>query len=179
MMTEQLGFNILTAPLAAIDRRGLSQAWYSALHLARETAHGRAAHAVRDAVPAGRRAPAALPRAGSGGSPGAGAVAPRRTPPAARVEADERERRAQRSPLARKIERRFLDPVRRVQRASFTIDGGVRVHIALQTGPAGMRLVAVCPRSARERVRNALQEARYALAARGIALDPRISGEPA
>ena len=35
MMTQQLEVSILAAPLAAIDRRALSQAWYSALHLAR------------------------------------------------------------------------------------------------------------------------------------------------
>src|SRR6202034_3463065 len=34
MMTQQLEVSILAAPLAAIDRRALSQAWYSALHLA-------------------------------------------------------------------------------------------------------------------------------------------------
>ncbi|HEY1429269.1 MAG TPA: hypothetical protein VGF18_06830, partial [Candidatus Tumulicola sp.] len=36
-MTEQLRVSIVAAPLAAIDPRALSQAWYSALHLARES----------------------------------------------------------------------------------------------------------------------------------------------
>ncbi len=34
MMTQQLHVSILAAPLAAIDPRALSQAWYSALRLA-------------------------------------------------------------------------------------------------------------------------------------------------
>ena len=41
MMTQQLEVSILAAPLAAIDRRALSQAWYSALHLAGPDQQGR------------------------------------------------------------------------------------------------------------------------------------------
>jgi len=36
MMTDRLRVSVVAAPLAAIDPRALSQAWYSALHLARE-----------------------------------------------------------------------------------------------------------------------------------------------
>lgn len=170
-MITQLGFSILTAPLAAIDRRSLSQAWYSALHLAHATkpqsSYGRAnakpsiiedkprrCGAPWHAVRLGDRA-APNPRKGQGTL---GAAAPP-------------ERRAERSPLARRIERTFLDPVRENKRATFTIDGTqARVHVALQTTASGVRLVAVCPAAIRVDVARALDEARYALALRGIAL---------
>jgi hypothetical protein len=94
-----------------------------------------------------------------------------------RVLAGEQDRRSPRSPLARRIERCFLDPVRRIRRASFTLEGtNARVHIALQHGAGRMRLVAVCPPHARSRVAGALDQARYALAARGIALAVEIRG---
>ena len=81
------------------------------------------------------------------------------------------ERRAERSPLARRIERAFLDPIRANKRATFTIDGTqARVHVALQTTASGVRLIAVCPAAIRIDVARALDEARYALALRGIAL---------
>jgi hypothetical protein len=168
MMTQQLGFSILTAPLAAIDRRALSQAWYSALHLASPPA-------VRE--PAGARV--ALPRSSERALHPHGAVhRSHRTPsirfvpvqPGARggCNAAGLERRAPRSPLARRIERCFLDPARRVERASFTLSGGKsRVHVALQSSADGLRLIAVCPPSVRDAVSHA--QARYALAARGIA----------
>lgn len=177
MMTQQLGFSVLTAPIASLDRRALSQAWYSALHLVR----GRAAaiketpvkphvrlqppchevHAARTQLKHfGERAPANARREVSADR-------------ACVVPAD---RRATRSPLARKIERLFLHPGVAARRATFTLEGsGVRVHVSMQTGKSGMRLVAVCPPHARAAVSRALNEARYALAARGIALDARVS----
>jgi hypothetical protein len=81
------------------------------------------------------------------------------------------DRRAARSPLARKIERSFLDPRYRVHRATFTLEGvRTRVHIALQTSGPCVRLIAVCPPAVRATVARALDEARYALAQRGITL---------
>ena len=81
-----------------------------------------------------------------------------------------------RSPLARKIERSFLHPGAAVKRATFTLDGSEdRVHISMQAGKSGLRLVAVCPPRARDAVSRALNEARFALAARGIALDASVS----
>lgn len=176
MMTQQLGFSILTAPLAAIDRRALSQAWYSALHLAQAShaqsisAHGHTDATVceptqrpeqsHDCAHAGRHDTSARSRAAASELRVAGAP----------------ERRAMRSVLARRIERTFLNPLARPRRATFAIDGTrARVHVALQTTPGGMRIVAVCPASIRSRVSRALDEARYALAARGIALSTDVS----
>jgi hypothetical protein len=170
MMTQQLGISILSAPVAAIDRRALSQAWYSALHVAREDAP-RATRVRRQPLPATRSA-----------APHAHVPSPRshetqsierarRVPVRAAADAEPVERRAQRSSLARRIERTFLDPARHAVRATFTIDGTqARVHIALQMSSGGIRLIALCPAEVRDRVRAALDHVRYALAVRGIAL---------
>jgi hypothetical protein len=171
MITQQLGFSILTAPLAAIDRRSLSQAWYSALHLAHATkpqsscSRASAKQSTTEGEPRRCGAPSHAVRLGERAAPTArkGHVTLRTAVPP--------ERRAERSPLARHIERTFLHPVRANNRATFTIDGTqARVHVALQTTASGVRLVAVCPAAIRIDVARALDEARYALALRGIAL---------
>ncbi|MGD0967527.1 MAG: hypothetical protein ABR949_04490 [Candidatus Aquilonibacter sp.] len=174
MITQQLDYSILTAPLAAIDRRALSQAWYSALHLARSVSpaanvpqhllKARTAEAVTQRVHIAGTAHRAQPLASS--PRGAGR---------SRMKVEAPERRAVRSPLARRIERTFLDPARPVRRATFSVAGTrdgkrARVHVALQSGASGMRLVAVCPAALRAVVARALDQARYALALRGISL---------
>jgi hypothetical protein len=176
MMTQQLGFSILTAPIAALDRRALSQAWYSALYLARDPA-----------------SPAAQAKQPPGGAVAqtSGSVEPKRDPKRERlqlkataasehapVRAQPREvdRRSLRSPLARKIERAFLRPAPRPVRSTFTLGGEARVHVTLQSAGGGLRLIAVCAPRCREAVARALEEARYALAARGISLDARVGG---
>ena len=84
-----------------------------------------------------------------------------------------------RSPLARRIESVFLDPARRSERASFTIEGSrARIHVALQSSPAGLRLVAVCAPEVRPQVAKALDQVRYALAVRGIALRTDVAEVP-
>lgn len=176
MMTEQLGFSILTAPLAAIDRRALSQAWYSALHLAQGTCIQASSPKPQTSIPIRERAPRIVePR-------GQTRLERRTARPKPRVPASKSqapsvpERRAERSALARHIERTFLNPIARPVRATFTIDGTrARVHVALQTTAEGVRIVAVCPASIRSRVSHALDEARYALAARGISLCADLS----
>lgn len=172
MMTQQLGFSILSAPLAAIDRRALSQAWYSALHLAREHAAPaqppRSRASCAPAVPCNKR----TNERGTFSSQREDRSAHASTARHERGTAVER--RAVRSPLARKIERVFLDPVRRPVRATFTLGGASRVHVALQSTSGGVRLIALCAPELRTRVARALDEARYALARRGIALDASI-----
>ncbi|MGC2129816.1 MAG: hypothetical protein WA629_06940 [Candidatus Aquilonibacter sp.] len=176
MITQQLSFSILTAPLAAIDRRSLSQAWYSALHLA---------HATNSPTSCGRtsvdppRIEGRPRRSGATSSavrPGERAAPVIRTGHETSRIAQGPERRAERSPLARRIERTFLDPIRANSRATFTIDGTqARVHVALQTTASGVRLIAVCPAAIRIGVARALDEARYALALCGIALRIDVS----
>jgi hypothetical protein len=175
MITQQLGYSILTAPLAAIDRRALSQAWYSALRLARNVP----ATAVREpsSVPkAARIGSRPLPHHETGRARDPlGTSKALRASGGAHTVAGPVERRAGRLPLARRIEWAFLDPARKIRRATFTLDGtNARVHVALQTGASGMRLVAVCPPTLRAGVARALDQARYALAVRGITLSVAV-----
>ncbi len=179
MMTEQLGISILCAPVAAMDRRALSQAWYSALHLA-------------DCAPRATRAPsqgrtAAVPQGceplahGDAAEHSKQPVRMMRAIPelerAGRILGDPPERRASRSSLARRIERAFLRPASDVKHATFRIEGTrARVHVALQTSGNRVRLVAVCRQELQARVRAALAQARFALASRGIVLDIETEG---
>jgi hypothetical protein len=173
MMTQQFGFSILTAPLAAVDRRVLSQAWYSALHLAGSAREPKpAAGHLADIAFRERRAPVIAGDARPRGASVLDLTHGRRRPGTpTRATAPEGDRRAERSSLARRIERTFLNPRARVRRASFAIDGsGARIHVALQTHGNRVRLVAICPPSVRPIVAKALVQARFALSARGIDL---------
>ncbi len=178
MMTEQLGISILCAPVAAMDRRALSQAWYSALHLADYASRATRAPLQKQAVAGGlhREQPAHRNGMAHPEPPDPLRAIPliqRRS----RLFADPIERRASRSSLARRIERTFLRPASNVKHATFRIDGTqARVHVALQTSGNRVRLVAVCRRDLQERVRAALTQARFALAARGIVLDVETEG---
>lgn len=81
------------------------------------------------------------------------------------------ERRTARSPLARKIERVFLDPKRTARQAAFTFEGDRgRVQILLHSQGANCMLIAICPSSMKAQVLQALAQVRYALALRGIDL---------
>jgi len=178
MMTQQLHVSILAAPLAAIDSRALSQAWYSALRLA----HG--APAISQT--AGRCVTASRPQASiatavlleSDRQP---AVVALRGARSMRGEVraaagDHVKRRAARAPLARRIERIFAAPTP-PHRATFSIEHGpARVHVILQTSGERCALVALCRPELEATVSRALAQAGQALAARGIAIDMRARG---
>jgi hypothetical protein len=175
MMTQQLGFSVLSAPLAQLDRRALSQAWYSALHLASASARPQAPD---------KHLAVATPKNGSG-KPGEApsrsrktsvATTPTRASLPPRSGLLEGDRRTTRSSLARKIERAFLHPSRPTRRATFTLGASARVHVALQDSAQGLRIVAVCAPAYRATVARALEEARYALATRGISVGVSVSG---
>lgn len=173
MMTQELRAGILQAPLAAIDRRALSQAWCSALGFARD------ADVRAERRPAKRSAGAALPAA-KVGAPAMRAIAPAapnrvssRRPCAPGTFRGESfvERRAPHSALARAIERALVTEGKRFARATFSAGAGrARVHVVLQSRGADVRLVAICLPEHRAIVARALAQARFALAARGIAL---------
>ncbi|MBV8375357.1 MAG: hypothetical protein JO302_07575 [Candidatus Eremiobacteraeota bacterium] len=175
MMTERLQISVLSAPLACIDRRALSQAWYSALHRAREPklqAPSRsrtfAQLSVSHRIPATRSERVRAFERGIVRLPSTGNVRELRL-------ADVRdERRAERSRLARDIERVFRSAHTLGKRASFTFAmDGKRVHVILQSRGDRVVLVAVCSAAARGIVAAALVQARYALAGRGIVLDAK------
>lgn len=180
MMTQQLEISVLAAPLSAIDRRALSQAWYSALNLARDvtpstprTDVGVAAKSLSQKlsrpVPAGRIGRSASPRVPT--PPALGTARP------VVAEIASRQRGRLVVPLARQIERRFLGAPLAVKRATFSIgNGGARVHVVLQTTGSSAILIALCRPQMREIVARALAEARRVLAARGIVVELAAKG---
>jgi hypothetical protein len=175
-ITQHLEFSVLTAPLAAVDRRGLSQAWYSALY--GESATPAQATQVKKA-PAFAYARQVATKTSQGETAAARRPVTLKATPHRKADVSvsngTADRRAQRSPLARKIERVFLDPKARMQKASFALEAGEgRVQVLLRTQGSNVKLVALCPRKAIKQVAAALAQARYALARRGIALETEL-----
>lgn len=178
MMTHELEVSILAAPLAAIDRRGLSQAWYNALHLAQRVEQPARSSASNRAVvqPESHRA-------------GADALAPTRCTKCAQCIDNAHDARPRRdirpprdttlhlsqertlSPLSKRIELRFAANAQPVARATFSLGrGAARVHVIMQSNGSTTRLVAICRPEMRGIVARALAEARLALRARGFAI---------
>lgn len=168
MMTQDLNVCVLAAPLAAIDRRALPQAWYSALHCASEKRPEPAGHAkIADAGAERHATDASFRKRRSAEAAQRTAEKVTNEKVRARCDAAGEDRRARRSPLARRIERKFLDPKAAAQRATF-IAGGKRVHVMVHVSADRVRLVAVCPPGIREAVTRALAQARFTLASRGV-----------
>lgn len=163
--THRLEFDVLTAPLAEIDRRTLSQAWYSALDLA----------AAPSAVPGSRKratgaptpAPAAIASPADRSS--RVTVSNARIPAAAHTRepaGSAFERRSPRSELARRIERVVVRPLPAARGVSFALRGPHgRVQILVRSVAGRTHLVAICAQEARADVARALDHVRYALCA--------------
>jgi len=163
---------VLTTQLAATDRRALSQAWYSALHLAEQPARmasvGRRAETMRSAEPS--RAPSAPAPARVIADP-ARTVTPTSRPVTRRdgVDSAYAERRAAKSTLARKLERALTHRAGRERLSSFALrTAGGRIHLMVRNDGIRIRLVAICAPSLRDRVERALAQARFALAGQGV-----------
>lgn len=173
-ISEKLQFSVLGAPVAALDRRTLSQAWYSALYGSAQVLPAPCNKVRRGRVPmpsAKQHDLCAQPAVRRPGQESKAAA----TSPAVRQTGTAPERRAARSPLARKIERTFLRPGKPVRHATFSVDGtNARVHVIVKRSGASTQLVALCPPRIYSRVANALLQARFALAARGIALETKL-----
>jgi hypothetical protein len=173
-ITEQLQFSVLAAPVAMLDRRTLSQAWYSALYGNNGTSPAGAPNKHGAAAKESAAQPMCLQRTiGDAGDAAARNIRPSSgVPRDLHVDAPSLERRAPRSVLARKIERALLRPRSASKKAAFSVESGHgRVHVLLQTRGPQLKLVAICPPKARQHVAAALAQARYALAMRGIDLD--------
>lgn len=167
MMTQALEMSVLSAPLAAIDRRALSQAWYSALHVAKKTRPEpvRAEKPLAASPAESRRVPPGPSKRAQTQTPHS--RKPRRANKEARPLATAPDRRISRTELARDIERALFTP--RAQRRHATLAFGKRrVHVAVASAPGGVRIVAVCSPAIREAVARALAQARFALAARHV-----------
>lgn len=174
-ISEQFGISILCAPMAQIDRRSLSQAWYSAIC---RTSGG----AVASPQEVGKRAAARTGSSPPGAQRHSAARSSSRplTCGARRSDAIKPlpgERRAA-PPLARKIGQavvKALSSPKAPARATFALDAALgRVQILLQTSHDAVRIVAICTRSARGEVARAIEKARYALAARGVAASAMV-----
>lgn len=172
-INEQLQFSVLTAPVATLDRRTLSQAWYSALYgRGKEPDTVKSAPASVCAQAAASAHSSAAARCARGEFERAAALHLRAVKSPAQAQGTPQDRRAPRSMLARKIERVFLRPRSASRKASFTVEGEHgRVHVLLHSSGSQLKLIAICPPKARPHVAAALAQARYALAMRGIDLD--------
>lgn len=197
-MQQTTGVAVLATELPATDRRALSQAWYSALHLAERDAPrcaGRARTARGTAADTARLRDAADTEANAtarDGRRGSAAVRGRRAASSAVKHADvtpghrERwaaiptpgahavERRGAAGPLGRALNDAMLrhaagGRVAGRGSASFTVSAGAeRVHVLVRSDRGRTHVVALCAPTVRERVERALAHARFALAARGV-----------
>jgi len=172
-ITEELQFSVLSAPLAAADRRLFSQAWYSALYRTDTSAAAQTPPASREAAESCSRSKASaraqrahellrgLPARPASAQKAAGGYGG--------------ERRAPRLQLARKIARFVLQPHRKKLGATFTIDGARgRVRVLVRADGDRVRLIALCSEPVKATVAAALAQARYALASRGTSITARV-----
>ena len=173
-MQHTNGVAVVATQLADTDRRALSQAWYSALHLADHppaAAHVQAARTACGAPPGGSRS-----ERGADGAPQRRSAddgtharnAARNT--SSRCDGGVAvERRVPKTQLARRIEHGLARRPPRGVAASFAVRGADgRVHLVVRSDGALTRVVAVCALPLRERVERALAQARFALAGRGV-----------
>ena len=178
-ITDQLQFSVLTAPVAALDRRTLSQAWYSALYRSGASApvRGKCALEASNGGAHGNANPRACAAAAGEREPAFAAVQTASRSQNERSAGVPMERRAPHSPLARRIERAFAHRNRPAAKNTFVIEGAHgRVHVLLQSRGPRLKLIAICPQRARAQVAAALAQARYTLALRGIDLDASARG---
>ncbi|MGC1380671.1 MAG: hypothetical protein WA814_06560 [Candidatus Baltobacteraceae bacterium] len=178
MRTQQLGISILAAPLASIDRRALSQAWYTALHLAR--APQPSAIACRACVNGGS------PLRAVSGAPARLVSRPlepvrvrvfERREAAILAERDARGALRPSSTLARRIETTLFGTSARASRATFSVgEECARVHVMLASRGNTVTLIALCRPQMRDVVARALTQVRTALVARGIGIGLEMRG---
>lgn len=169
-MQHTTGVAVVATQLADTDRRALSQAWYSALHLADHppaAPRARVSSGTPSARPRSARDPNGVPqrRAADGGVLAQRAARAAGAPGGSTAGV---ERRTPKSELARRIERGLT---RRPPQAaaSFAVRGADgRVQLMVRADGALTRIVAVCALPLRERVERALAQARFALAGRGV-----------
>jgi len=169
-MNASDGVAVLATRIAQTDRRALSEAWYSALHLAHDAPPVRSAAAQR--VVAEVR-PAAIARSVPPRAHGVRVAAP--LPTRMRRDANVRstavpERRHPANETTRRIERAVerLSACRLVP-AAHTLDvAGGRVRLLVHHDGTALRIVALCSSPLREVVERALASARFTLAGTGV-----------
>lgn len=172
MTNASQGVAVIATQVAQTDRRALSEAWYSALHLAREAAPGRPAARAATLTAGAVTTAHTIPLAAAQREPATTGL-----PVRARREASARtgepfDRRRLPSETARRIERAVAAlSARRPVPAAHTVDvAGGRVRLLVHNDGCAMRIVALCSSPLREHVERALASARFALAGAGIAV---------
>jgi len=174
MHTTAGGVAVVTTTLAQTDRRALSQAWYSALHLA-EAAKSSPGTSAHPAVVAGRSvvSPEARRHADAGSRVSSDASRAVRRMVAARPAGIPMDRRMPVGGLSRRIAKLVARPAGAPQspRAATVTVRGARVHVIVRTHGNATRIVALCPPPLEARVARALAQARFALAARGVRVE--------
>jgi hypothetical protein len=166
--TASDGVAVIATQLAQTDRRALSEAWYSALHLAHTTVP-RKRSAARTTATASPHAAGTVSSSARRalGAPVAGVRLRKNTnaPPAVLAE-----RRRPVDDTARRIERAVATlAARRPAPAAHTIDvAGGRVRLLVHNDGGTTRVVALCNHALREDVERALAGARFTLARAGF-----------
>ena len=166
MTTASHGVAVIAA-VAQTDRRALSEAWYSALHLASVDAP--ASRAVKHPAATTQRPQPVAARATARMSPQRAVVPlPSR---ASRPDAVRAVRTPGTSPpsnreISQRVERAVAAlSARRPLPAAHTVDvGGGRVRLLVHDDGRSTRIVALCSQALREPVERALASARFALA---------------
>jgi hypothetical protein len=176
MTTATRSVAVVATRLPDMDRRALSVAWFSALHLAQPCGGGAAPpHAATCVAPPRSGAPKTTAPAGTAPAATAYRASAGGVPTTARGQAPELlERRSAGSDLARRIERAIVRHVPRATQRSATIAidaGDGRVQLLVRTDRTATRIVALCSPLLRERVDRALAHARFVLAAGGTRLE--------
>jgi len=177
-MAQQLDVHVVTAPFVQIDQRALSQAWYSALQLARSSASlAKSPRGVAASTfTAGGFSPATEGK--TVGEARGNGFAPRdavKALPRTVCEAD----RARHAPSPRRVQRTKANARVPGLRSTLTLGrGAARVYLLLQNVGNVTRAIAICRAADRERVAAALADACAALATRGARLDTRVGVRP-
>jgi hypothetical protein len=172
-MTSSDGVAVIATQIAQTDRRALSEAWYSALHLARAVAP-RPQRPLRAAAAASPANAPLRPRAGAATASTPASLAPfargTRGADPRRAEADERRRAP--SETERRVGRAIAALARRPRApVAHTVDvAGGRVRLLVQSDGRTTRIVALCSAALREPVGRAVASARFALAGAGVAV---------
>jgi hypothetical protein len=165
MTTASGGVAVIATQLAQTDRRALSEAWYSALHLTQSAVPLRAAPA-HVAPPFAHTPDAHEPAGHTETWTTVATMSPRaRRDESARV-APASERRRPPTETARRIERAVATLAATPHEpAAHTVDvAGGRVRLLVRTDGPTTRIVALCSRPLRVQVERALAGARFALA---------------
>jgi hypothetical protein len=168
--TNTGGVAVVTTTLAQTDRRALSQAWYSALHLA-EGARPRAGLAPVPSAPRAASPSSASPaqHASSAARNAKGESRVVRRVAEARVPGTVPERRTPPAGLDRRIAGAVARRGARTGAHAATVAiAGARIHVLVRTQAGATRIVALCPPVLAGRVARALAQARFALAAQGL-----------